>query len=195
MKYCPECARKLEARRIDGIERLSCGAPNCGFVHWENPTPVVAAVVEYRNRIVLARNASWPDDVFSLVTGYLERNETPQQAVVREVKEELGLDSKTLGLIGCYALFEKNQVILAHWVVATGEIKTGNELSAVKLLSREELGSWQFGRLALTSEIVREWLEQTNSTNKALNNVDAANSAVPHSAEVGDEDSGHGDSW
>lgn len=88
----------------------------------------------------------------------------------REVKEELGLDGKVKKFIGCYLLIEKNQVILAHWVVATGNLTTGSELFEVKLLSRKELGSWQFGRLALTSEIVREWLEQTSSTNKALNN-------------------------
>jgi len=45
--------------------------------------------------------------------------------------------------------------------VATGELRTGNEITEVKLLSREELNLWQFGRLALTSAIVKQWLEKT----------------------------------
>lgn len=167
MKYCPECASTLELRRIDGVERKSCVSPECGFVHWDSPVPVVAALIEYQGKIVLARNTQWPESMFSLVTGYLERNETPAGAVVREVKEELGLDGKIQEFLGCYSFIEKNQIILAHWVVATGELKTGNEITEVKLLTREELNLWQFGRLALTSAIAKQWLEKT-TPNKAL---------------------------
>jgi len=161
MKYCPECTSALELRRIDGVERKVCVSPGCGFVHWDNPVPVVAALIEYKGKIVLARNAQWPDGMFSLVTGYLERNESPEDAVVREVKEELGLDGTVQEFIGCYSFIEKNQIILAHWLVATGELTTGNEITEVKLLSREELKLWQFGRLSLTSTIVKQWLEKT----------------------------------
>ena len=166
MQYCPECACALELRRIDGVERKTCVSPKCGFVHWDNPVPVVAALVQYQGKIVLARNSQWPDGMFSLVTGYLEKNETPEEAVVREVKEELGVDGKVQEFIGCYSFNEKNQVILAHWVVTTGELKTGSEISEVRLLSREELELWQFGRLALTSTIVKQWLANT-TPNKA----------------------------
>jgi ADP-ribose pyrophosphatase YjhB (NUDIX family) len=101
--------------------------------------------------------------MFSLVTGFLEKRETPEQAVVREVKEELGLDGQVREFIGCYSLFEKNQIILAQWLTATGELKTGNEISEIRLLSREELKLWEFGRLVLTSIIVGDWLEKTTS--------------------------------
>lgn len=158
MEYCPECASPLKLKRIDGVERMACAAPECRFVHWDNPVPVVAALVQYRGKIVLARNSRWPEDTFSLVTGYLERGESPEQAVLREVKEELGLDGKVKGFIGCYSFIEKNQVVLAHWVAAAGSLKTGSEISEVKLLSRKELERWQFGHLALTSAIVKQWL-------------------------------------
>lgn len=160
MKYCPECASTLTPKRIDGVERKACAVPECGFVQWDNPVPVVAALVQYQTRIVLARNAQWPEGMFSLVTGYLEKGETPETAVAREVKEELGLDGEVRDLIGCYSFSEKNQIILAHWVVANGALKLGNEIAEVRLLSREELKRWRFGRLAITSAIVRRWLEK-----------------------------------
>jgi NADH pyrophosphatase NudC (nudix superfamily) len=168
MKYCPECASLLEPKHVDGVERKACTSPECSFVHWDNPVPVVAALVQYQGKIVLARNSQWPEDMFSLVTGYLERSETPEEASVREVKEELGLNGKVQDFIGCYSFTEKNQVILAHWVVATGELKSGSEISEVKLLSREELELWQFGRLALTSAIVKLWLEKTTPNNRFI---------------------------
>ena len=164
MKYCPECASALELRCIDGVEKETCVSPECGFIHWDNPVPVVAAFIEYQGKILLARNSRWPEGMFSLVTGYLERNETPEEAVVREVKEELGLDGKVQEFIGCYSFIEKNQIILAHSVVATGELTTGSEIIEVQILSREELKLWQFGDLALTAAIAKRWLEKTTPT-------------------------------
>lgn len=163
-KYCPECASKLETRCIGGVERRACAAPTCDYIHWDNPVPVVAALVQHQDKIILARNSLWPEGRFSLVTGFLERHESPIQAVVRELNEELGLATTALGLIGCYSLLEKNQIILAHWARTTGEIRIGSEISEVKCVSRKELECWQFGELALTSMIVKEWLKKQRVT-------------------------------
>ena len=57
--------------------RLRCAA--CGYTHWNNPTPVLAAVVEYQGKILLAQNAAWPGKMFALITGFMEAGETPQQ--------------------------------------------------------------------------------------------------------------------
>ena len=132
-------------------------------MYWDNPVPVVAALVQYHDKIVLARNAQWPENEFSFVTGYLEKNETPENSVVREVKEEIGLDGKVRDLIGGYSVFPKNQIILAYWVVTTGKLEIGCEIAEVRLLSREELKSWPFGRFELTSAITKRWLEKTIS--------------------------------
>ena len=161
MKFCPKCASPLEFRHIDGVVRKACVSPDCGFVHWDNPVPVVAALIEHQGKILLARNSQWPQGMFSLVTGYLERHETPEEAVGREVKEELGLDGTVEEFIGCYAFSKKNQLILAHRVVATGELSIGQEIAEVKLLPREELEQWQFGPLTVTSAIAKRWLEKT----------------------------------
>ncbi|GAB4471653.1 MAG: hypothetical protein OHK0044_14880 [Burkholderiaceae bacterium] len=47
---------------------------------------------------MLARNAAWPAGRFALVTGFLERDETPRDAVIREVKEETQLDARLVGV-------------------------------------------------------------------------------------------------
>ena len=61
-KFCPACATPLEwiALNEDGglKERLRC--VGCGYTHWNNPTPVLAAVIEYQGQVLLARNAAWP---------------------------------------------------------------------------------------------------------------------------------------
>ena len=162
MKYCPVCASPLAQRVLDEVERLACTAHNCQFVHWNNPVPVVAALVQYRNQFILARNAQWPGSIFSLITGYLERGENPEQAVLREVQEELGLVGQVVEFIGHYSVFKMNQLILAYWVRAEGELELGKEIAEVRLVTDAELKRYEFGDLMITAQIVSDVLQKTN---------------------------------
>ena len=42
-KFCPRCAKPLDTVEYDGVQRQRCPDKACGFVHWNNPVPVVAA--------------------------------------------------------------------------------------------------------------------------------------------------------
>lgn len=154
LHFCPRCAAPLASSVVDGRTRPHCAAPGCGYVHWDNPAPVVAALVERDGMIVLARNRSWPEKMFGLVTGFLERGESPEEAVQREVKEELRLDSLRVTLIGNYAFRRKHEIILAYHVVTAGEIVLNEELAEYRLISPEKLKPWDFG----TGLAVRDWL-------------------------------------
>jgi hypothetical protein len=74
-QFCPLCRAPRRCAGSD-LPRLACGA-GCGFVHWDNPAPVLAALVEYQGRVVLARNRAWAAGAFGLITGFLERGEDP----------------------------------------------------------------------------------------------------------------------
>jgi ADP-ribose pyrophosphatase YjhB (NUDIX family) len=123
-------------------------------VLWENPTPVVAAVVEHEGRIVLARNRAWPMPFFALITGFLERNELPEDAVLREVEEELGLKGEAPAFIGHYSFERMNQLIIAYHVVAEGDIVLGEELSEYRLIAPQQARYWP----AATGLALRDWL-------------------------------------
>jgi NAD+ diphosphatase len=142
-KFCPKCSSAL-AEHVDheGAARQSCIDKSCGFTFWGNPTPAVGAVVEHNGEIVLARNAAWPENMFALITGYLERNEDPVKAVAREVKEEIGLDVVETNIIGNYSFDRKNEVMLCYHVVTTGEITLGDEIVEVKRYKPHELRPW-----------------------------------------------------
>ncbi len=142
-RYCPRCAAPLEPRELGGRPRAAC--PACGWVHWNNPTPVVDALVEYQGRVLLARNAAWPARMFALVTGFLEAGETPQDAAAREVKEETDLDTVDSTLIGAYEFARMNQVHIAYHVVAEGSIRLSGELAEVRLIEPARLRPWRHG--------------------------------------------------
>jgi len=152
-QFCPRCGSALVESELAGRQRLRCGAA-CGFVHWDNPAPVLAALVEYDGRIVLARNYAWAAGAFGLITGFLERDEDPAAGVAREVREELGLDAVAVTLIGVYPFARKHEVIIAYHVLACGEIRLNEELAEFRLIAPEKLKAWDFG----TGLAVSDWL-------------------------------------
>ncbi|MBB6523168.1 NUDIX domain-containing protein [Pseudoteredinibacter isoporae] len=159
MKFCPQCRTDMVNALIDGEERLACADVQCGFVHWNNPVPVVAAIVEYGDSIVLAHNVQWPEGMFSVITGFVEQGEDPQEGVLREVQEELGLNGFDPKLVGVYPFPQMNQVIIAYHVRAAGEIKLNHELDATKLVPVDELQGWEFG----TGLAVKDFVAARNS--------------------------------
>ena len=124
----------------------TCTSDTCSFVQYENPTPVVAAVVEYGDKhVVLGHNRAWPKGWFGLITGFVEKYEDPAYTVVREVKEEIGLDSEIGGFIGHYTFKRMNQLIIAYHVFAQGEIILEDEIDECKVISFDKVKYWPAG--------------------------------------------------
>jgi len=153
-RYCPHCRTELAAVERGGRTRLAC--PQCHFVHWRNPVPVVAAVVERAGRVVLVHSIGRPAGWYGLVAGFLERGEHPEVAILREVSEELGLEGRLANTIGVYPFDRLNQVIFAyHVVVPDGPITlAADELDDYKEVPFEKLRPWPQG----TGPALRAWL-------------------------------------
>jgi NADH pyrophosphatase NudC (nudix superfamily) len=152
--HCMRCGAPLAERTLPDATRLVCTAPGCGWVFYDNPTPVVAAIVEHEGDVILVRNHGWPAKWYGLVTGFLEKNESPEEGVLRELEEELGLRGRVASLVGLYPFAQRNQLIIAYHVPAEGEIRLGDELEAFERIPPDELRPWPFG----TGHAVRDWL-------------------------------------
>jgi NADH pyrophosphatase NudC (nudix superfamily) len=137
-----------------GRERLGC--TQCGFVQWSNPIPVVAAIVERNDRVVLVRSHGVPDTWYGLVAGFLETGETPEAAVLREVAEELGLKARLERFVGAYPFELRNQIIFAYHVRVGIEpiALAADELVDYKEVPIERLKPWPLG----TGPALRDWL-------------------------------------
>lgn len=151
-RFCPCCATPLVRKVLGERERATC--PACSWVHWDNPAPVVAALIEVDGKILLARNRAWPEKMFALVTGFLERDETPREAVEREVAEETSLRTTAATLIGVYEFTRKNEIIIAYHVEAEGEICLGEELIDFRLIEPARLRPWPLG----TGLAMADWM-------------------------------------
>lgn len=160
MNYCPQCASPLGELLIDSEIRKGCPDKACGFVLWNNPTPVVAMIVEVEGGVVLAHNVNWPKSFYSIITGFLESGEDPLECAKRETMEELNLHALDTSLVGVYAFPQQNQVIIAYHIKAAGEIKLNHELDDYKIVPANELKSWSMG----TGLAISDWLKAQGIT-------------------------------
>ena len=161
-KYCPQCAAPLAWRSQveDGGEKSRLRCPACDYTHWNNPTPVLAGVVEVEGRILLARNAAWPGKMYALITGFMEAGETPQEGIAREIAEETNLATDELNLIGVYDFQRMNQVIIAFHAVCHGEVRLSPELVDYRLYEPPAIKCWPSG----TGYAMADWLRSRGHT-------------------------------
>jgi NADH pyrophosphatase NudC (nudix superfamily) len=177
-RFCPNCATPLELLGLledSGlVERLRC--PACGFTHWNNPTPVLAAIVELDGRILLARNAAWPRaDMFGLITGFMEAGETPEEGIRREIAEETTLSVDELSLVAVHDFQRMNQVIITYHARAHGEVKLSPELVEYRLLPPEEVLCWRAG----TGLALAQWLRARGIEPRFRDDPPRADTASP----------------
>ena len=153
-RHCGFCGGPLFAVEDKPGQRL-CRAEACGRITYLSPVPVVAAIVERAGQIILVRGHGWPESWYGLVTGFLEPEESPEEAARREVGEELGLAVGESRLIGAYPFARMNQVIIAYHMLASGEIVLDSaELAGFKLVPVDKLRPWEFG----TGAAVKDFL-------------------------------------
>jgi NADH pyrophosphatase NudC (nudix superfamily) len=158
-RFCPGCGTGLAQleQAEDGGPKVRLRCPACRWTHWNNPTPVLAAIVECTDRggqLLLARNAAWPGRMFALITGFMEADETPEEGIRREVAEETALEVQALNLVGVYDFQRMNQVIIAYHAEARGEVRLSPELAEYKLFEPGDVRCWRAG----TGLALAQWL-------------------------------------
>lgn len=97
-RFCLQCGAGLRDVRDGDHVRRRC--PRCGFTFYDNPALASCAVVTRRGRVLLARRANPPcAGLWDLPGGFLEAGETPEQALRRELREELGVKVRRARLV------------------------------------------------------------------------------------------------
>lgn len=102
-KFCPTCTTKLIRKPIDRRSLLAC--PKCGFIFWNNPKPVVSIILHHNNHVLMLQRAKKPLlNYWVLPGGFIDYEETAEQAIIRECKEEAGITITQPKLIGVYQI-------------------------------------------------------------------------------------------
>jgi 8-oxo-dGTP diphosphatase len=121
LNYCPRCGHALEDRQAFGRRRRVC--PACGQVVFREHKVAAGILVENEGHVLLVRRRFEPrKGEWSLPAGFVDVDEDPAEAAVRECCEETGLEVEVTGLLDVVAGREHPRgadivvVYLARWV-------------------------------------------------------------------------------
>ena len=106
--FCNYCHGSLIKSLLEGRERQVCG--NCGEIYYENPLPAVSVIVANENReLLLVKRAREPaKGMWCFPIGFAETGEGVEDAALRELKEEAGIDGTILQIVDVFS--ESNEV-------------------------------------------------------------------------------------
>jgi len=89
-RFCGVCGSATESANAGHVRR--CTDAGCGAEHFPRTDPAVIMLVHDGERCVLGRQKIWPPGMVSTLAGFVEPGETLEEAVAREVYEEVGLE-------------------------------------------------------------------------------------------------------
>ncbi len=142
-RHCPQCSGRLASSEFGGRLRLGC--VDCGFVLYQNPASAALGVVlNERGEVLMIRRGMEPyRDHWALPAGYQEIDETPEQTVVREVREETGVEVEVCGLLDLLFVADDprrpaNVAVYLCWAVG-GWLAAGHEETHAQWFSLDAL--------------------------------------------------------
>jgi NAD+ diphosphatase len=150
--YCSSCGSKTVHSKTETAKECL----NCKRIIYPAASPAAIVLVTNRDKILLARSHHFRPGLYSALAGFIEPAETAEQAVHREVMEEVGIEVKNIRYFGNqYWPFPNSFMIGFHAEYASGEIKIEpNEIEDAKWFNKNNLPD-----LPYQSSIARRLIE------------------------------------
>jgi ADP-ribose pyrophosphatase YjhB (NUDIX family)/GNAT superfamily N-acetyltransferase len=135
----------MESAEVGGRLRQVCAS--CGYIQYRNPVPGVGVLIEVPGGIVLIQRGQSPFvGSWALPAGYIEEDESVEQAAVREAHEETGLEVELGELFGVYSFPEgpvqSGIIIFYRGHPVGGELRAGDDAQDVRVFSADGLPEW-----------------------------------------------------
>ncbi|NKB55666.1 MAG: NAD(+) diphosphatase [Alphaproteobacteria bacterium] len=164
--FCARCGSPSDARDAGHVR--VCVSPDCGTSHFPRTDPAVIMLVHKEDRCVLAHNRRNPLPMFSTLAGFVEPGESLEEAVAREVQEEVGIQIGRVRyhssqpwpfpgniMLGFHAEAESTEIVVeeaelveARWFERdeiANATQTGLKLSRSESISRRLIDDWVTG--------------------------------------------------
>jgi NAD+ diphosphatase len=138
-KFCGVCGSPTEPKSA-GHQR-QCTNPDCSAVQFPRTDPAVIMRITHGDKILMARQAVWPQGMHSILAGFVEPGESLEDAVAREVYEEVGLRLTRIKYFSSQPWPFPSSLMLGFSAEATSdEFKVDeDELESARWMTRQDL--------------------------------------------------------
>ena len=138
-RFCGVCGSPTESREAGHMRR--CTNPACAAEHHPRTDPAVIMRVEHQGRILLGRQKQWPVGMHSVLAGFVEPGESLEDAVRREVAEEVALQLTEVNYHSSQPWPFPSSIMLGFTAIAEGDQfrVDEHELEMARWFTREEL--------------------------------------------------------
>ncbi|XP_074780524.1 NAD(P)H pyrophosphatase NUDT13, mitochondrial isoform X2 [Athene noctua] len=181
-QYCSKTGQPTQ-KNVAGSKRV-CHAS--GIIYYPQMSPVVITLVSDGSRCLLARQPSFPQGMYSALSGFCDMGENVEETVRREVAEEVGLEVESFQysasqhwpfpssclMIACHALVREQQTEISMNSLELEEARWFDLEEIMKGLkrkpgsSKQEDGSllpWFPPKQAIAHQLIWEWVKQQTS--------------------------------
>jgi ADP-ribose pyrophosphatase YjhB (NUDIX family) len=164
-RFCVKCGAPM-TRAVppdDHRERHVCSA--CRFVHYLDPKVACGTIAERDGQFALIRRNIDPRKGFwSFPCGFMEIDETTEEAAIRETREETGLEVEVDSLLGTYSYRESFfggaiVVVVYHARVRGGTLQAADDCCEARMIGPSEV-PWDLLAFQSSHSAVRDWLRR-----------------------------------
>ncbi len=166
VKFCGRCGSVTI--ETDGGIAVICSTNSCSVKHYPKIDPAVIVLVSNgEDHVALARGSRHKNNMFSCFAGFLELGESLEQAIIREVQEESGLDVSDIKYFGSQSWPYPSSLMIGYSAVAEYKDLTIDQTELLEgyWFSRSELNeSLITGRVSIppvssiAGRMIRDWL-------------------------------------
>ena len=166
-KYCPMCKTELVYR--DLFDRLRQQCPACEWIHFQDPKVGAGVLVEREGKVLLGRRGINPGKgLWCFPSGFMEIDEDPQEAAVRECREETGLTVQLTGLFGVFhfhsAVKGSGVLILYRGNIVDGKPTPMDDMAELAFYGPDELPDADELAFASNRQALQRWKAEKVNT-------------------------------
>ena len=171
MNFCSECGKTVVHRVPEGdnLPRFIC--EHCETIHYQNPKLVVGCLPVYNEQVLLCKRAIEPCyGLWTLPAGFMENQESLEEAALRESKEEANANLKIDGIYSIISLPHINQIyVLYRAELLDLDFFAGPESLEVELFNEEDI-PWEQLAFKTIDLTLRHFFEDRKSGVFAVHN-------------------------
>ncbi|MDO5850944.1 MAG: NAD(+) diphosphatase [Methanobacteriaceae archaeon] len=155
-QYCGACKTKT----VLDEEELMLKCPKCGITNYTQIAPAIITAIKKDDKLLMARHTYFTKIRYALIAGFLEAGESVEEAVKREIKEEVGINVKNIKYFGSQSWPFPNSLMLGFTSeYDSGEISVdGKEIDDARWFSKSEIEKPK-SDISISSELIKDFIE------------------------------------